>query len=341
MERALHKVLDEYGAAIEKEIANYFKDKHRDASYHEFIAHVYRSLEDYVLRKGTRLASCCTLLIYKGYKNGVDDAIAKVCAGIELYRHAILIHDDLVDRDELRRGEASFHKLFGVLPERFGDSVGMFAGNILYSLAVDCILKSRFEQGLLRESIMVLNREYGNVNESQMLDVLFEYHEPDETEWYQMASKRAASLFQAAMLIGAMLSNAPESEKEILRNLAEHMGYALDIRDDIIGTFATREEYGREPLGDITLFKKPLQLIYTLTYAEQGVVHDMRAMLKSGDIEGVKAIIREYGLARAKDTAREHAAHAITLIDQTAMQDEVKQFFRALLSYSSESLDSY
>jgi len=171
--------------------------------------------------------------------------------------------------------------------------------------------------------------------------VLFEYHEPDETEWYQMASKRAASLFRAAMLIGAILSNAPESEKEILRNLAEHMGYALDIRDDIIGTFATREEYGREPRGDITLFKKPLQLIYTLRYAKQGIVDIMRAMLKSGDIEGIKEIIREYGLARAKDTAWEHAAHAITLIDQTAMQDEVKQFFRALLRYSSESLDSY
>jgi len=337
-ELAIHKVLNEYGEEIEKEIASYFKEKQRDAGYHEFIAQVYKSLEDYALRKGTRLASCCTLLIYKGYKNRVDDEIMKVCAGIELYRHAILIHDDLVDGDELRRGDASFHKLFGALSERFGESVGMFAGNILYSLAVDCILKSSFERRLLSESIMVLNKEYGNVNESQMLDVLFEYKEPDEAEWYQMASKRATSLFRAAMLIGAILSNAPESDEQILRNVAEHMGYALDIRDDIMGTFAPKEEYGREPTGDIKLFKKPLHLIYTLTHAREGVVRDM---LKKGDIEGIREIIRAYGLERAKDKSRKHAKHAITLIEQTAMQSEVKQFFRAFLRYSSESLDCY
>ena len=340
-ELAVHKILNKYGEKIEKEIEKYFRDKRRDARDHEFIAQLYNSLEAYVVRKGTRLASCITLLVYNGYKDRVDNEILKVCAGIELYRHAILIHDDLVDLDELRRGETSFHRLFGALSKRFGESVAIFAGNSLYSLALDCILNSQFERKVLYDSIMVLNKEYSNVNESQILDVLFEYKKPDEVEWYQMASKRAASLFRAAMLIGAILSNALEDDKEILTQVAEHMGYALDIRDDIMGTFATEEDYGRKPIGDIKLFKKPLHLIYTLRNPGEDIVTDLRTMLKTNDVNGVRELIRTYGLGRAKEKSREHAKNAMTLIEQTALHGDVKHFFRAFLSYISESLDWY
>lgn len=87
---------------------------------------------------------------------------------------------------------------------------------------------------------MVLNKAFQRLNESQMLDVLFEYTEPDEAEWYRMASKRAAPLFQATMLIGTILANAPEKDKKILKDAAEHMGYAFDIRDDIMGDLCNR-----------------------------------------------------------------------------------------------------
>ena len=339
--RAVHKGLSTCGKEIERELEEYFRAKRRDTGYHEFVADLYERLEAYVLRKGTRLASCITLLIYNAYKSdeGLDNEILKVCAGLELYRHAILIHDDLVDRDDLRRGDTTFHKLFGARSRRFGESAGLFAGNILYSLALDCILKSAFERELLYDSMRVLNTEYCNVNESQMLDVLFEHKEPDEAEWYRMASKRAGSLFRAAMLIGAVLSNAPAREKELLTKIAEHMGYAFDIRDDIMGTFGTEDEYGRKPEGDLRLFKKPLHLIYTLSNARGA--DNLSALLKTDDFEGIRGLIRAYGLERAKDKSREHAQTALSLIEQTAMNAELKQVFRAFISYSMESLDRY
>ena len=296
-ESEFNKILDKYGKEIENEIGIFFKEKLRAAMYHEFIDRVYKSLEDYVLRKGKRLASCSTLLVFKGYAHRVDKEILRVCVGIELYRHSILIHDDLVDRDELRRGDKSFHKLF--------------------------------------------DTDYCNVNESQILDVLFEYKKPDEAEWYQMASNRAASLFRATMLIGAILANAPDRDKEILIRAAENIGYAFDIQDNIIGTFAKEEEYGRRPIGDLLLYKKPLHVIYTLKNAPEDIVNDMRVMMKANNFDGVRDIIRDYGLEEAKEKSREHAKNAVALIEKTAMSIETKNFFKEFISYVSESLDWY
>lgn len=340
-EVALHTTRDNCRKEIERELKSYFEDKKRDALDHEFISQVYERLEEYVLREGARVASCSTLLVYKGYEKSVHSEIVRVCAGLELYRHAILVHDDLVDMDEVRRGGTAFHKLFEALSRRFGESAGIFAGNLLYSLALDCILTSQVERNKLFESLRVLNRAYTQVNESQILDVLFEYKEPDEGEWYQMASKRAASLFRATMLIGAILANAPERDKTILSNAAEHMGYAFDIRDDIMGTFGTEEEYGREPKGDLALFKKPLHLIYTLANARAGSAFDLRALLERNDMNGARELIRAYGLEPAKDKSRAHARTALTLIEQTHMNGDIKQFFRDFIGYISGSLDRY
>ena len=99
------KTLDTFGAVIEENLTLFFAEAVEEAGdYHTFIAKVYSDLEEFVLRKGKRLASCSTLLAYKGYTGRVDEKILNVCVGIELYRHSILVHDDLVDRDNLRRG---------------------------------------------------------------------------------------------------------------------------------------------------------------------------------------------------------------------------------------------
>ncbi|MFB0502120.1 MAG: polyprenyl synthetase family protein, partial [Candidatus Bathyarchaeia archaeon] len=107
------ETLDRYGALIEEKMRNFFIEARNAAKiYHHYVEKVYSSMEEFVLRKGKRLASCSTLLTYRGYTGDINDQILKVCVGIELYRHSILIHDDLVDKDEFRRGGKTFHRMF-------------------------------------------------------------------------------------------------------------------------------------------------------------------------------------------------------------------------------------
>lgn len=128
-------LLDEYTSKIEEQLGPCLEElSDSGKKYHPFIGEVYDAISEFVLRKGKRLATSSTLMIYKGYTGELDEKIMKVGIGVELNRHAVLIQDDLVDRDEYRRGGKTFHEIFDK-DDRYGDGIALFAGNILFSLA--------------------------------------------------------------------------------------------------------------------------------------------------------------------------------------------------------------
>ena len=343
------RTLDRYGALIEKRLKDYFARAVKEAKgYHPFIEKVYSDLEEFVFRRGKRLASCSTLLTYKGYMGKVDDRILNVCVGVEIYRHCILVHDDLVDMDNLRRGGRTLHKTFMEnYDSRFGEGTAVFVGNIAYSLAVRAIIDSGFPEEKVVSLLLLLSRGYQKVNESQILDLLFEYKDVDVNEWYIMASKRAASLFEVTMLIGAILGGASESDLKILEEAAMNIGYAFDVQDDIIDTFAQEEKYGRLPCGDVALGKKPFHVICALNSANRERYRILRKFLGNRtfsreDIDLIRTVIKESGgLEAAKKTSKKHAEKARVLIAQTSLRDDVKEFFNSFIAYIEESLDWY
>jgi len=334
---------------VEDALRPYLENLARDASaYHPFMGEVYESLAEFVLRGGKRLASSSTLLTYRGYRGALDDRILEVAKGVELYRHAILVHDDLVDMDDYRRGGETLHRRFAKgFDERFGMGTAVFSGNILLSLAFECFLGSGFPADKVVRVMELFGRNERAVNESQVLDQAFEYWRPDYREWEVMARKRAASLFNSTLLAGAVLGDAPEEDIRLLEEASVHIGYSFDIQDDIIGTFADEEEYGRPGGGDLRFWKKPLHMVYTLETAPQEEVEEIEALVGRADIgreemERVRQIIRDCGaLERAKEKSREHAERAVELIKRTAMEEEVKDFFTSFIAYVAESLEWY
>jgi len=343
------ETLYQYGALIEEKLKGFFEETINAAGvYHPFIGKVYSNIGEFVLRKGKRLASCSTLLTYKGYTGNVNDQILRACVGIELYRHCILAHDDLIDRDALRRGGKTLHRLFAEgRDRRLGEGVAVFTGDILYAQALQCLMTADFPQEKLGRAACLLSEGYRTVNESQILDLLFEYKETDVDEWYRMASRRAASLFKVTFLTGAILGNAPEKDLQTLGEAAVHVGYSFDIKDDIIDTFASREQYGRPPGGDLARGKKPLHIVYTLKLADRRQLEKLKGMISKKrvsqeSLERIRAIIRECGaLEAAKEESRKHAERAKALIAQTNLSGETKGFFASFISYIEESLDWY
>jgi geranylgeranyl pyrophosphate synthase len=342
-------LLDQYTALIDRKLEDYFRSlKQAAGKYHPFMLKTYENLEEYVLRRGKRLASCSTLLTYKGYTGDADEKILNVCVGIELYRHCILIHDDLVDEDEIRRGGKSFHNLPSEVRDlRFGEGVAVFMGDVAYALSLEAMLNSGFNREALLRVVRMLARGYCEVNESQVLDLLFEHKEPDVEEWYAMASKRAASLFKTTILTGAALGGAPEEDLQALGEAAVNIGYAFDIQDDIIDTFATEQQYGRSPGRDMARGKKPLHMIYALKLAGPGELEVFKDIIGKGKLtsealEKAREVVRKTGaLNAAKARSAEHARMAKELIGGTQMREESKEFFSAFIDYIAQSLDWY
>lgn len=342
-------IIDEYGLLIEKKLEEVLSKFVNDADrYHPFISKVYSALKEFSFRKGKRLASCSTLLTYKGYTGVIDEKILSVCSGIELYRQSILIHDDLVDMEEMRRGGKTIHKAFAEeFDERLGEGVAIFLGDITYSLAVQTIMDSGFQRDRVNNAIQLLLEGYRKVNESQILDLLFEYKDVDVGEWRIMASERAASLFKVTMLIGGIFGEAPSEDLELLKEAAVRIGYAFDIQDDIIDTFASEEQYGRPPCRDIALGKKPLHIVYTLKTENSEVRNLFRRLrnmnrLSPEEVDEVRRVIRVTGgLDNAKNDLKNYAEEAKDLISKTSMNKETKEFFNNLINYIENSLDWY
>ncbi|UCH01748.1 MAG: polyprenyl synthetase family protein [Candidatus Bathyarchaeota archaeon] len=341
--------LDYYTEVIDKRLEAYSLRIIAEAScYHPFISKTTKRISEFVCRKCKRIASCSTLLTYLGYVNQVDEAILSVCEAIELFRHSILIHDDLVDMDNLRRGGKAFHKLFSdEYDTRFGKGTAIFYGNILYSEAITMLLKSGFDRSHLLKAVELLSTGYREVNESQVLDLFFESQEPTLKEWEAMASKRAASLFNVNMMMGAILGGVAEKELRLIKDIAKHIGFSFDIQDDIIGTFASAEQYGRPPGGDLILGKKALHIVYAyqlIQGTERGELKNLLTQNELSDqqMERIKEIVKCCGaLEKAKQRSKEHAEIAIEALDKTTMNDYSKDFFSYLIYFISESLDWY
>jgi geranylgeranyl diphosphate synthase type I len=342
------RVLEEYGRMVEERVEKILLKAVGEAqNYHSFIKQAYGCLKEFTLRRGKRLASCSTLVVYRGYGNTVDEKILNVCAGIEIYRQSILIHDDLVDMEETRRGGRTIHRVFSELfDERLGEGVAVFLGNIAYALAAQTILGSGFPRERAAEALLLLSEGYREVNESQMLDLLFEYRDVDAEEWRTMASKRAASLFKVTMATGGLLGGAPEKDLQLLKDAAVHVGYAFDIQDDIIDTYASEEEYGRPPCGDIRLGKKPLHIVYALRSADEEAAGFLKSLrghaLSKHEVEKARELVRlSGGLENAKKASRRHAEEARRLVAETSMSGEAKDFFSRMIAYIENSLDWY
>jgi geranylgeranyl diphosphate synthase type II len=228
--------------------------------------------------------------------------------------------------------------------ERFGSGAAIFAGNMMLSLALQAILSSGFDAGRLVRTAGTLLSEFRNVNESQVLDLEFEYGSPDVSDWNVMASKRATTLFRATLGIGAILAGAPEKDLKTLSDAGEHIGYAFDIQDDIIDTYASADQYGRVPGADILRGKKPLHVVLAIRRDEEfaSMLRETSAGRTRLDIEQVRKAVSSSGaLEEAKKISRDHADAGSRLISQTAMRDESKQFFVSFIGYVKESLEWY
>ncbi len=341
--------MSSYSFIIERRLDNHLTKILGEAkAYHPFVEEVYSTVKEFSLRRGKRIAASTTLITYKGYMGEVNDQILNVCVGMELFRHSILVHDDLVDEDELRRGGRTIHKIFeGERDVRFGKGLSVFIGDIIYALSVQSILNSGFKGEKLFKAISLLSEGYREINESQILDLFFEYKDPDVDEWYIMASRRAASLFKTTILTGAFLAGAPPRDLGLLREAALNIGYSFDIQDDIIDTFASLKQYGRKPGGDIIHGKKPLHIIYTLEMAKNEEIEELKNLVKESTLTTTKfklirGIIKRSGaLGKAKEKSRRHAERAKELIAETSLSKEEKEFLTYLIDYVKESLEWY
>lgn len=235
-----------------------------------------------------------------------------VAAAIELTHCFTLIHDDIEDGDEERRHRSTLWKLWGV-PQAINTGDGLF------SLARMTLWKA-LDEGVASDVVARLGMLYDRtclaITEGQHLDLSFEEHLDIPTQTYlQVIERKTAALISCSAEMGAILANADQTVIASLSRFGHALGLAFQVRDDILGIWATQEELGKTPAGDIYRRKKSLPIIHALAHAnlpDQQSLHEIylqRSGLTEAQVEQVLAIFERTGTKAFCYTFLEQQCH--------------------------------
>lgn len=202
--------------------------------------------------------------------------VMAAAVGIEVIQSFTLIHDDIMDDDDLRRGVPSVHKKYDL-------ETAILAGDTLYSKAFEIMHRTDATAENRLRSLDVLAKTCTNICEGQALDVDFESRDdvlPDE--YLEMVENKTAVLYAAAASIPAILLGADDETIDALYQYGVEIGCAFQIQDDVLDLTVPSEKLGKQRGSDLVENK---QTIIALHAREQGV--DMETLVETDDVEAV------------------------------------------------------
>lgn len=204
---------------------------------------------------GKRLRPSMLLLAAEA-AGGDAKALVPAAVSIELVHNFTLIHDDIMDNADLRRGRPSVHKLWGL-------SGAILAGDTLYSKAFEVLGTTPAQPQHLLKAMNVLSRTCTEICEGQWLDLEFEHREDvAEGEYMEMIEKKTGVLYGASASMGGVLAGASTEVVRGLDKFGRLTGMGFQIQDDVLDLTAPVEVLGKRRGGDLVEGKKTLIMIH-------------------------------------------------------------------------------
>jgi len=237
-----------------------------------FLKDYYTELRDYFLAGGKRIRPLLSIAVYNGFNKDKDEKIIIPSIGIEFLHNASLIHDDIIDRDDFRRGEPAFHYRFRRYQERyelkkmvaedFGRNIGIIGGDSAFFLGLEAFLSNEFEENLNLKAIDYYKKAFIEVSDGVLIetDMVNQKHLTLE-DYIHMISLKTGALIEKSILIGANYARVDEKYLIFLSTYGINLGIVFQIIDDILGTFGDEKKTGKPTDSDIREGKKTCLLI--------------------------------------------------------------------------------
>jgi geranylgeranyl diphosphate synthase type I len=219
---------------------------------------LYRAMRHLLDAGGKRLRPSALLLAAEAV-GGKAETVLPAAVAVELVHNFTLIHDDIMDEADLRRGLKTVHKLWGV-PR------AIITGDAMYSKAFEILSCTKSDPQRLVESLELLSKTCTDICEGQWMDMNFATRKDvTEEEYMRMVEKKTAVLFAAALKMGAALSGANRDHARALWDFGRFTGIGFQIYDDVIDLITPEEILGKAQGGDIVEGKRTLIIIHALS----------------------------------------------------------------------------
>ena len=272
-----------------KELLDYINGEIAGMSFERQPAELYAPIRYVLSMGGKRIRPVLMLMAYNLYKEKVE-VIGSQAMAIEIYHNYTLLHDDLMDRADMRRGMATVHK-------KWDENAAILSGDSMLVMAYRYM-----QQGCPAEqlgNVMGLFTETAlEIGEGQQYDIEFETRaDVSEEEYIEMIRLKTSVLLACALKIGAWLGNAPRQDAELLYRFGENLGLAFQLQDDYLDVYGDTKVFGKEIGGDITSNKKTYMLINAFNHANDAQRAELQKWVDAEEFdrkEKVAAVTRLY-----------------------------------------------
>jgi geranylgeranyl pyrophosphate synthase len=266
----------------------------RDAAYH------------LILAGGKRLRSLILLLSCEAVGGDIKKVLP-ITVAVELLQTASLIHDDIIDDGLMRRGVQTVHRLYG-------DKIAILAGDLLIAWAIRLIGEFGTPE-LLRH----IGSGGMQLCEGEAEDLLMSIEEQEnlgETQYFHMVERKTAVFLKNAAFIGAMIGDATPTQREVLVHYAELLGYAFQLRDDILDLQSSQDVSGKTVRSDLRWKRNNYPLIYALESSSKTERKHSLETLDSGNLDYVlKLIEKTNAIYHTNELAKSFVSRAKQALD--------------------------
>lgn len=312
----------EYITLINDELKNRFNENTATAP-----RNLYKPIEYILDSGGKRIRALLVLVAANLFRDDLEKIIAPAL-GIEVFHNFTLLHDDIMDNADLRRGRATVHK-------RWDNNTAILSGDAMMILSLKLVAEC--EEPYMKQVMYEFNKAALEVCEGQQLDMDLEnaYFDDDEVNvenYLKMIQLKTSVLLAASMKVGAILGGANEKDSELLYDFGLNVGIAFQLQDDYLDTFGNQETFGKKIGGDIIEGKKTFLTTKTKELADGLIWNDFLNTISSNYIvenERIKGVVELYENIGAKKETELQIEHyfevAKDILAQLSVPDDKKK----------------
>lgn len=312
-------------------------------------ADLLQSVAKLIRRGGKRLRPILAVLAYEGLGGTDHRAILRASISQELFHAFMLIHDDIIDRDDIRWGGPNISGHYSQLlsselsahdRRHFADAWALMAGDACYCLSLEVLLKSDFPAAKLVAAAQLMQASLFTTIGGELLDVALSVDPdscPSDQRLINVARYKTASYsFQMPLRLGALLAGAPKKQLRSLELYGEQLGIAYQIHDDLIGIFGDEGSVGKPVLSDLQEGKQTLLISYGLRMAQGADLRFLQRTLGNprvtpAELAIVQRILISSGArARANALMALHHKKADTLLTNAGFNNQTTTLLRSL-----------
>lgn len=275
---------------------------------------------------GKRIRPVLMLMSYNLYKDDADTILPTAC-GLETYHNYTLLHDDLMDNADMRRGHATVHK-------KWDANTAILSGDSMLVLSYQRIAQCAPQY--LPQILDLFTTTALEIGEGQQYDMEFETRDDVcESEYIEMIRLKTSVLLACAMKMGAIQAGASPADQDALYRYGESLGLAFQLQDDYLDVYGDPSVFGKNIGGDITSNKKTFMLINALLRAEGQDKAELEAWIARKDfdrqekVDAVTHLYTKLGIDRlARERIEYYTREALSCLDAVDTPDERKAELR-------------